>query len=50
MHHGSAEDLPNLHVLQRKKLRHCFNGFSFMFLYVVMYMNFNVHLMMTASC
>jgi hypothetical protein len=40
MHHGSAEDLSNLHVLKREKFGHCFNGFGFYVLYVLMSMNF----------
>jgi hypothetical protein len=47
MHHGSAEDSPDLHVLQREKVGHCFNGFDFM-LCMFNVLNFNVHLMITA--
>jgi hypothetical protein len=47
MDRGSVEHLPNQRVLHREKVGHCFNGFGFV-LYVLMSMNFNVHLLMTA--
>jgi hypothetical protein len=47
MRHGFAEKLPNVHILQREKAGHGFNGFSFVS-YDLMFMNFNVNLIMTA--
>jgi hypothetical protein len=37
MHHGSAEDLPNLHVLDREVVGHCFNGVCLCFVYFKVY-------------